>query len=51
MKKAVKIILAALAAGAGITAVVFAVMKYRHDKCTCDEIFDYDNREDDGYGE
>ena len=49
MKKAVKVILAVLAAGAGITAVVFAVMKYRHDKCVCDEFFDYEMEgEEDG---
>ncbi len=46
MKKAVKIMLAVLAAGAGVVAVVFAVKKYRQHSCICDDFFDYDLEED-----
>ena len=49
MKRAVKILLGIVAAGAAASAVVYAVKKYRNSrKCTCDDYFDYMEDEEDG---
>ena len=49
MKKAVKVILGIVAAGAATSAVVYAVKKYKDSrKCTCDDYFDYMEGEEDG---
>ena len=49
MKKAVKVVLGIVAAGAAASAVVYAVKKYKDSrKCTCDDYFDYMEGEEDG---
>ena len=48
MKKAVKVLLGIVAAGAAASAVVYAVKKYKDSrKCTCDDYFDYMEDTDD----
>ena len=49
MKKAVKVLLGIVAAGAAASAVVYAVKKCKDSrKCTCDDYFDYMEGEEDG---
>ena len=49
MKKAVKVLLGIVAAGAAASAVVYVVKKCKGSrKCTCDDYFDYMEDEEDG---